>query len=69
MTIEEIKDFLPKVKVRLNGKTFEATTSGRENGFCAVTVFKPFPGIPFQSWEFSWEAIARSINEKTSLSI
>ena len=69
MTVTEIKDFLPKVKLSIAGKVFEATTSGRENGFCAVTVYKPFPGIPWQSWEFSWEAIERAINNKTALTI
>ena len=69
MTINETKDFLPKVKVSINGKIFEATTSGRENGFCAVTVYKPFPGIPWQSWEYSWEAVTRAVNNKTTLKI
>ena len=72
MTLAEIKEKLPRVKVKLaSGRVVEAALSGRKNTYASVY----YPTDPQfvrgfftqHKWEFSWEAIEQAINNNTSL--
>lgn len=69
MTINEIKEKLPEVKICLEGKTFAGAVLGRNNPYATVTIKNALFGIPYCSFTFSWAAIERAINNKTSLTI
>ena len=66
MTIDEIKERLPDVKVSFNGDVYNGVLSGRERQFPLVTIFH---SMRAQSFEFSWSAIERAINTDTPLKI
>lgn len=65
-TIDDIKSGLPEVQVNLTEtkKSVTCRTAGRKGAFCQV--YNPVTG---QSWEFTWEAVARSINNGTPLMV
>lgn len=59
MTVKEVKEQLPEVKVNLSGNIYTGHIGGRK---------LPFPRVHIRelcnaSWEVSWETIARCINE------
>lgn len=64
MTIEEIKKILPNVQIEVNGKIFTGNILGRKLDYAKVYV----PEL-FLIYEFSWESVAKSVAEKTVLTI
>jgi hypothetical protein len=62
MTIDEIKEKLPDVKVKVFGEVYNGMLSGREKQFPLVYVFELR-----QSYAFSWHAIYRAVNNNTAL--
>jgi hypothetical protein len=65
MTIKELKEKLPDVKVNVDGKTYTGILTGRINKFATVTVHHPVWGK--HNFEFSWQAVTRAINNDTEL--
>jgi len=71
-TVQDVKDALPNVLLRVGKRTVDARTSGRLNAFATVSVTndKPRSGVPlFMDYQFSWEAIVRSLNENRPLEV
>ena len=66
MTIAEIKEQLPTVKINLNSRIVAGQISGHYNQFAAVNT--KVDGIAM-GWDFSWQAIERAINNNTALEI
>jgi hypothetical protein len=64
LTKNEIKEYLPDVKVKINGKVLNGKTGGRHNQFCTVYVNEL--GIKI---EYSWNAIAYALNNQTYLKV
>ena len=59
-TIQEIKDTLPNITVKINKNSFMVgTVRGRKNKFATVTIGS---GNLERSFEFSWEAVQRAYN-------
>jgi hypothetical protein len=54
---ETVRQDLPDVKVKLDGRILDCRTCGRLNEFATVFVH----GYAMQ-WQFSWHAIAHSLN-------
>ena len=62
MTVEEVRDQLPDVSVRLaDGTIVSGHLSGRKNDFATVWLHIPI--------EFAWETIATAINTGNPLRI
>ena len=59
-TEDTVKGVLPDIQVKMNGKTYLGSVSGRLEKFAQVTV----KGGTF---EFSWAALVRSLNTNTPL--
>ena len=55
LTIEEVKEHLPRVELRYFDRIYSAVIRGRQDKF--ATVF-----WNDRSWQFSWETITRAIN-------
>lgn len=64
MTIEEIKEKLPDVKVKYQGKIYNAILTGRKNTFATIHTITEYN---VQSFDYSWQAIERAINNDTAL--
>ncbi len=62
MTIEQIKELLPDVKVNILGTIGLAGVSGRLEKFATITM--PMTGC---SYQVSWDAIARAINANEAI--
>lgn len=62
MTIKEVKESIPDVKISVNGKIYNGKVIGKLVDF-------PYVYIPELNAEypFSWEAITRTINEASAL--
>jgi hypothetical protein len=56
-TAETVRKDLPEVQVNLNGRVMACMVCGRLNEFATVFIH----GYATQ-WQFSWSAIARSLN-------
>lgn len=66
MTIKKIKEKLPNIRVKINNRIYTGILSGKKNKFATISIFIDcFP--EYVNYEFSWEAIARSINKDTFL--
>ena len=65
MTIEELKDKLPDVRVEFNGTLYLATVHGRKNKFATVAVHVGTGR--YVTAEYSWESIARSVETRRPL--
>ena len=66
-TIEEIKQNLPDVLVRMDKKmTVTGRVSGRRNAFATVSC--EWHGVPVQ-YEYAWETIAHAVNNNTPLRV
>jgi hypothetical protein len=63
MTIEQIKEQLPPVRVCFQGQEVEGRVCGRMEHFATVWI----ENIPEYGAAFSWKAIQRAINEKLVL--
>lgn len=61
MTIEEIKENLPDVKIEFEGKVQSAHVRGRKNKFASVILKN---GLVF---EYAWQTIERVINNGSYL--
>ncbi len=59
-TIEEVKEMLPAVKVRVGKRVVKGLVKGRKNKF--ATVF-----TPLGSFEYSWLAVTRAYNSDKTL--
>lgn len=57
LTIEQVKEQLPCVEVRYQGKTVMALVRGRQNKFASVSLW-PSHDVSF---EYSWEAVHRAV--------
>ena len=57
LTIEEVKEQLPPVDVRYQGKIMQAMVRGRLNRFASVSLW-PSHDVSF---EYSWEAVHRAV--------
>jgi hypothetical protein len=66
LTIEEIKDLLPDVKVATDSgnRKFIGKVSGRKNRFATVTVYTY--GLT-SSYEVSWPTVARAYNNNSAI--
>lgn len=73
MTIQQVKDTLPLVNIRLGNSVFKAATSGRKQQFAIVWL--PAPGVHYykkikhQHWQYSWEAVCRAVNSGVPLEV
>jgi len=61
MTAKEARDTLPTVLVKIKGKDYIMFTAGRKNKFATVYDNEG------RMFEYSWDAIARSISDNTCL--
>ena len=61
-TIESVKQDLPAVKIRINGKIVEGSVKGRKNRFATVRYEN-------YQWDFAWETIVRALNNDTPLRV
>uniref|UniRef100_A0A6M3L611 Uncharacterized protein n=1 Tax=viral metagenome TaxID=1070528 RepID=A0A6M3L611_9ZZZZ len=67
MTIDMVREYLPNVRLRVGcGRVVEARVTGRQNRYATVYAKVPW-GEP--SYYFSWEAVARAVNNHTVLRI
>ena len=67
MTIDMVKEYLPDVRLRVGcGRVVKARVTGRQNS--CVTVYTKVPWGEL-SYYFSWEAVARAVNNHTVLRI
>lgn len=63
LTVKEVKEMLPDVKVRLStGKVVKASVRGRMNKFASVFTSEG-------SYKFSWLAVTRAINGNHALKL
>lgn len=62
MTINEIKEQLPDVKVNVNGKIETCQIAGRKLDYPSVYT-------SIGRFEYSWQAIERAINDNTALKV
>lgn len=62
LTIKEIKEQLPDVKIRVNGKVETGKVRGRALQYAVVFVGD-------NSWEYSWEAMQRAVNKNRILEV
>lgn len=70
MTIEQVKEQLPSVKLFRCGKTYNATVKGRKLPFAMVCINPQDGNKDYElSWEFSWASITRAINTDTPLTL
>lgn len=60
-SIELVKENLPSVQLKSGNRVSIATLSGRENQFATVMINN------WYSFQFSWDAIVRSLNENKPL--
>jgi hypothetical protein len=60
MTIDEVKENLPDVPVRVNGKVQFCPVRGRRNQ--RATVFVNFSGHESIPVEYTWPAVCRAAN-------
>lgn len=67
MTKAQVREILPNVSIQLGKKVYRASISGRRNAFATVSV-KDDQGF-FLQYEFSWEAITRSVNSMQPLHV
>jgi len=65
MTIAEIKEQLPDVKVKLYGRIVTGQLAGRKLDYPTVHLRT----CPPSSFQYSWETIQHSINTDTPLTI
>lgn len=63
MTIEEVKQELPSVRIIWLGRMWSASIRGRQNKFATVVLQDTLAA----AFTFTWEAIARAITTKTPL--
>lgn len=56
-TADSVREDLPDVRVKVMGEVKDARVCGRLNQFAMVYLH----GYP-ASWEFSWDAVAHSLN-------
>ena len=68
MTIEEIKETLPVVDVKVGKNIYIGSISGRKNSFATISVIMPDYNNPF-IFNFSWKTVERAINNGTYLTI
>lgn len=59
LTVEQVKELLPDVRVHILGMTVTARVSGRKERFAAV--FVPMQGS-WLNFQFSWETVTRAVN-------
>lgn len=69
MNIEEIKEKLPSVKVKIGGKVWEGRISGRKEKFATVIV--PLGTYPatFGPYQYAWETIKRHLDTGKPLTV
>lgn len=58
LSIEEVKETLPDVKISIDGQIYPAFVCGRKNQFPTVCAYKK----NYEA-EFSWEAVTRAAND------
>lgn len=63
-TIESVKETLPKVQVKVDGKIITANISGRRNRFATVWTKSNIDG-----WEFAWQTIVDALNSGNPLKV
>lgn len=63
-TIESVKEQLPKVQVKVDGKIITANVSGRRNRFATVWTKQNMDG-----WEVAWSTIVDSLNSGNPLRV
>jgi hypothetical protein len=72
-TVERVKEELPDVTVKLDGRIHPASVSGRKNAFATVTIEtdEKRAGVPIclQPFEFSWETITNCLNGNRPLTV
>ena len=62
-----IKATLPDVKLSYCGRVYVGQLSGRERPFASVTI-RSQTGA-FLTWDYSWDTIARAVNNQTALTV
>jgi hypothetical protein len=66
MTVAEVRDKLPKVKLDLwNCRLIDCQVLGRKHPFASV-VSIDYPSL---RWEYSWETIARCVSSSRPLKV
>lgn len=58
-TVQRVKDELPIVQVKVDGRVYEMGVYGRQLRFPSV---RPFEYGSAVSYEFAWETIVHSLN-------
>lgn len=61
-TPEKVRETLPYVSVRINGRNVIGRVSGRKNRFASVSLGYSTALQQFVDRTYSWEAVARSLN-------
>lgn len=67
-TIDEIKENLQNVTIKVGKKMYVATVRGRKNQFATVSAMDKNNNI-ICSYEFSWQAIQRATNRRSVLTV
>jgi len=63
MTIQEVKDTLPDVKIRIGDDVYEGKVSGSQRTYAKVTAWVGDDEQPWPlSYDFSWKAVTRAAN-------
>ena len=63
-TRDSVREYLPDLKIKINGEVKDARVCGRLNQFGTVYLHG-YAG----SWEFTWDAIAHSLNSRKPLEV
>ena len=66
MTVQEVKDKLPNVKVKLFGRVLTGHVSGRKKKYATVWVKS---GGHIYDHQYSWQTVARAITMKQPLRV
>lgn len=64
-TIDQVKEKLPDVKVKIAGNVYTGHVKGRKERFPTVYV----DAFPAMDLKYSWQAITHSLNNETELLI
>ena len=62
LTVAQVKEKLPSVRVNVNGKIVPGRVVGRKNKFATVHT-------RLGSWDFSWLTVTRAHNSKSVLTV
>jgi hypothetical protein len=68
MTVAEVREKLPDVKVLVKGRQVAGVVTGRALDFARIYVTDPSFG-PFLAGEWAWSTVTRAVNENLPLRV